>query len=167
MRTDHPSLERVRELFHYDALSGRLIRRITVKGGGNVGDVSGSPRDSGHLVVGIDYKVYSVHHIVWFLAYGLWPTGWIDHRDGDPANNRLRNLRIATPAQNAANCKRYASNTSGYKGVSYNKRRQLWVSRLQTAGKALYLGAYPSPEMAYSVYCLAARDNFGEFARVA
>src|SRR5204863_8750024 len=48
----------------------------------------------------------------------------VDHANGDSLDNRLKNLRLATSSQNGANSTIHRiNNTSGYKGVVYNKRK--------------------------------------------
>lgn len=49
------------------------------------------------------------HRIVFYLYNGYWPTGVIDHIDGNPQNNDPSNLRDSTRALNSANM-----NAKGY-----------------------------------------------------
>jgi HNH endonuclease len=50
----------------------------------------------------------------------------IDHVDGNPLNNRRSNLRGCTTAENQWNTKLFSTNTSGHRGVSWNKRKKKW-----------------------------------------
>ena len=44
------------------------------------------------------------HQIIWFAAHGAVPSGlMLDHINRENKDNRLSNLRLATPKQNAAN----------------------------------------------------------------
>lgn len=88
----------------------------------------------------------------------------VDHIDGDGLNNRRSNLRIATAGQNRANQMRTSRNTSGFKGVSWNKGMRKWSAQICKKRVRVYLGYFDSPEDAYKAYCEAARAMFGEFA---
>ena len=88
----------------------------------------------------------------------------VDHRNGDGLDNRRSNLRIATHAQNQWNCGKTRLNTSGFKGVSFDKVNEKWVARLAVGGRYLNLGRFPTPEEASEAYQEAALRHRGEFA---
>ena len=88
-----------------------------------------------------------------------------DHRDRDTLNNADENLRIATTAENAMNCKRYSNNKSGFKGVSLHKDSGRWQAAIRLKGKQKYLGLFSEPEAAYAAYCEASTMLHGEFGR--
>ena len=90
----------------------------------------------------------------------------VDHIDGDGLNNLRQNLRIVTRNQNRFNSRVRVDNTSGYKGVSLNKRTGRWVAWIGYYGKHKNLGYFATPEMAAQAYDAAARELFGEFARL-
>jgi len=89
----------------------------------------------------------------------------VDHIDLDGLNNCKSNLRIATPMQNTWNRCRSAANTSGLKGVCWNKACKKWQSQIKVEGKRKYLGLFDTPELAYEAYCSAAKSSYGSFAR--
>lgn len=91
---------------------------------------------------------------------------WIDHRNGDPLDNRKENLRKCTQPQNAKNRKLDHDSSSGYKGVSWHKHRKLWNARITINRKTLSLGYFPSIEKAAQVYDQAAQKYHGEFAHL-
>jgi malate synthase len=45
--------------------------------------------------------------LVWFITYGKFPDGVIDHLDGDPSNNRIENLRDVPQRVNMQNRKKF------------------------------------------------------------
>lgn len=91
----------------------------------------------------------------------------VDHINRDGLDNRRGNLRLASYGQNQANCKRHASNTSGFKGVSRDRRRtrKAWRAYLTVGGRHRFLGSFDDPAQAAKAYDQAALIHFGEFAR--
>jgi hypothetical protein len=90
----------------------------------------------------------------------------VDHKDGNGLNNARSNLRLATNAQNTINSRRSSRNKSGYKGVSWNKENHKWYAYIKINGRNKHLGTFDTPEDAYAVYCAAAIEHHGEFARL-
>ena len=88
----------------------------------------------------------------------------VDHVDGNGLNNRRSNLRVATPAENQRNRGLHINNTSGYKGVGWDKQRGKWLAQIELSGKTTRLGRYATKELAHAAYCEAAKMHFGQFA---
>lgn len=102
-----------------------------------------------------------------FMTHLILPrkTGYvIDHRDGDKLNNQKDNLRYATLSGNARNSGIRKDNTSGYKGIC--KRRNRWQAYIYHNCKQLHLGSFVTKEEAAKAYDNAARDLYGDFARL-
>lgn len=55
----------------------------------------------------------------------------VDHINRNKLDNRRSNLRIASRSQNAFNSILNKRNTSGYRGVCWDKRHNFWVADLQ------------------------------------
>jgi len=89
-----------------------------------------------------------------------------DHINGDGLDNRRANLRICTDVENKRNKGLISSNTSGYKGVSWNAPRKQYQAYIKVNNKVIFLGRYPEPESAGHAYDEAAKKYFGEFARL-
>lgn len=98
----------------------------------------------------------------------MFLTGWpqTDHHDGNGLNNTRTNLRDATRTQNNANARRRADNTSGFKGVSWDSRISRWYARIHINGERRWLGYFADARSAALAYDSAARELFGEFARL-
>lgn len=127
----------------------------------------GARHSRGYLVFNVDGRAVLAHRIAWVLAHGVAPSAQIDHINGNRTDNRLANLREATPAQNLGNTKIRRDNTSGFKGVSWNRACNRWQAHISQRGRSKYLGVFKSREAAHEAYLAAARDVFGEFARAA
>jgi hypothetical protein len=81
------------------------------------GQIAGTIQNNGYRIIRLDRQPYLEHHLVWFFKHGVWPR-LLDHKDGDRVNNDPVNLRLADNSGNAANSKRFSTNSSGFKGVS-------------------------------------------------
>ncbi|AUR92079.1 hypothetical protein NVP1188A_68 [Vibrio phage 1.188.A._10N.286.51.A6] len=78
------------------------------------------------------------HEIVWVLVHGAFPVGkMIDHRDGNPDNNRSSNLRLVTHLENNRNRKKRADNTSGVTGIRWSDYHKHYVIRRTVGSKRL------------------------------
>ena len=90
----------------------------------------------------------------------------IDHKDLNPANNLRSNLRAATRSENQHNTGIRKTNTSGYKGVNWDKGRRKWKAEIGIAGKLYKLGRFDDKKDAARAYNKEALKQFGEFARL-
>jgi len=90
----------------------------------------------------------------------------IDHIDGNPLNNKKSNLRICTSQQNTFNQKKRINNTSGFKGIFWNKIESKWESRIGVNCKRIFLGHFKNKIDAVKSYNEAASKYHGEFARL-
>lgn len=88
----------------------------------------------------------------------------VDHINHNGLDNRRANLRFATPAQNAANSRPWRNNTSGYRGVSWRKDKNIWSAQIQVDGRLRHLGFFLDAWSAAQAYNEAAREAWGEFA---
>lgn len=117
-------LERLKQFISYDPETGRFhwIRIPPNAHRIKVGQEVGWLVASGHRRTKFGGKMHQLHILAWVLHYGPVPDGFeVDHRDGNPSNNVLSNLRLATRSQNMQNMKMRASNKTGVKGVNWNK----------------------------------------------
>lgn len=89
----------------------------------------------------------------------------VDHINGDTLDNRKSNLRICTNKENVRNQKKSRKNTSGYKGVSFNKRDRKYQAHIRVDGRKKGLGYYNTAQEAHAAYCEASKKYHGEFGR--
>lgn len=102
--------------------------------------------------------------LVSHMLLGAKSSDVVDHVNGDPTDNRRRNLRIVTPLQNHWNYRLSERNTTGYKGIYKDNKSSGFHARICEHGRRHYLGLYPSPVEAAMAYDDAARLYFGEYA---
>jgi hypothetical protein len=88
----------------------------------------------------------------------------VDHKDWDKHNNRKSNLRIATKSENNINIRRKRNNTSGYTGVTFNKRCGKYVARISKDNKRIFLGAFSTFEEAVKARHSAELELHGEWS---
>ena len=103
------------------------------------------------------------------LATLLMGSTGVDHINGDGLDNRRSNLRVVTQAQNTKNRSKQRSATSSpYKGVSWHKHKQhnKWSAYITANGHRKHLGYFSDPVDAAKAYDSAARELFGEFAKL-
>jgi HNH endonuclease len=164
------TVERLKERVSYDLDTGVFVWIETLGGKCRKGWPAGrlgTGKASGYVRITIDGREYKVHRLAWLWMTGEWPIEQIDHRNGNPSDNRWVNLRLATQSQNKANSGAYRNSKSGVKGVSWNKLARKWNSAIQVDGKQIHLGRFEKIEDALAAYQIAAKGNFGEFSRTA
>lgn len=131
------------------------------------GSPAGTPTvPKGYIQILVNRRLYLAHRLAFLWMTDKWPQHEIDHRDGDRANNRWKNLRIATSSQNSMNSVRRSDNTSGYRGVVFDRRRNHWVAEILADGSRHYLGSFPTAEAAAAAYAEAAVRIHGKFANL-
>lgn len=153
------------ERLTYCPETGEFRWTVTLNKFARAGAVAGTKDKRGYISIGMKGRHLFAHRIAWFLTYGEWPAGQIDHANGVPHDNRICNLRLATRTQNMANRKIGKNNQSGIKGIY--KQGEKWVAKIGVSGKSLYLGIFDTPESAAAAYRFEAQKRFGEFARTA
>lgn len=155
--------ERLHHVLNYAPETGLFHWRNPPTKRVRAGAVVGCPNSAGYLRVMIDKRSYLLHRLAWLYVHSVWPADQIDHIDGNPLNNRITNLRESDQSQNMANARISTRNKSGVKGVSWSKANQKWI----VVVKNQYLGGYDTKDEAAVVYATEARNQFGEFARLA
>lgn len=118
-------------------------------------------------VVNINGKFYAttkISRVTIYLHAFILGIKYVDHKDGDGLNCRRENIRACTYSQNMQN--RIPFNGRKYKGVYFYKKTGRYFSQITINKKKIYLGLCETKEDAARKYDIAAKQYFGEFARL-
>lgn len=153
------SAERLRELVAYDEATGLFTRRVSISNRSAVGSPAGYlHRATGYVYATVDGTRHRAHRLAWLYVYGMWPMGVIDHLDGDPANNRIANLRDVTQLQNV----RAGKASIGHAGYHFRPDTGKWRALIQVAGRSVHLGYFKTQEEASAAYKAAKETHHGD-----
>jgi hypothetical protein len=167
----HPIPEDIGDYLKVDSASSTGLRWLkTVNSRAKEGEEAGCK----WIVPGRERENYSVRfrntlylnaRIIFFLETGIDPKNLeVDHKNRISICNDKNNLRLATRSENQRNKNIQKNNTSGYKGVCWDKIRNKWKSAIHVNGKIINLGRFFTKEEAAIAYNEAAVKYFGEFA---
>ena len=155
--------KRLREVLHYNPETGAFT---WIEPPWNHPRMRGIPAGcsaTGYIMIKVDGRAYKAHRLAWLYVHGVWPSRDLDHRDGDPLNNAIDNLRECTMAQNIANA-RIREGKLLPKGVRRNASGR-FSARISHRGRLITIGSFATPEAASAAYLTHARALYGDFAR--
>jgi hypothetical protein len=116
--------------------------------------------NEGYVIINFIFKNVSrtlrLHRLFFYSHHGYLPE-LVDHKDRNPQNNKINNLRELDDSQNAMNSNKRKSyknksTTSIYKGVYWNKQRKKWRASLMFKGKYFHLGSFDNEDDAGQAY---------------
>lgn len=162
------SQDLLRELFDYR--DGELYWKVRKAYQIKIGDRAGTPGEDGYRRIIIDGKQYLTHRLIFLWHHGYLPKE-LDHIDGNPADNKISNLRKSTHQENIMNQKKTKiingkPTSSRFKGVYLHKPTKKWVAYIWIDDKQKNLGYFTFEIEAALTYNKAAIKWFGEFARL-
>lgn len=88
----------------------------------------------------------------------------VDHEDHDGLNCQDDNIRICSQTQNMQNGSKRENTTSIYKGVCYDKERDMWMAYIEVDKKRINLGRFDNERQAAIAYNNAAIVYYKDFA---
>lgn len=153
----------IRRLFNYDANTGAFY--AAVKRGRHskaVGERVGVRSDGVCPSIWIGGRLYKVSHLAWLYVHGYMPSCQIDHINRNPADNRIANLRLASPGQNKANFGTYRNNKLGIKNV--RRKRGAYEVRCSSNKQTIGGGTFVCLGAAVKAAAQLRRELHGEFA---
>ena len=116
---------------------------------------------SGYDYVRVNKKLHRVHRLIWCMFHGYEPSE-IDHINRNRADNRIENLREVSRTQNNYNHPMRTDNTSGVRGVSWNKIKNKWRVYINVEKQRLELGHFKDFDLA----CLVADEARDKYHRI-
>lgn len=155
------------DLVSYDPESGQFAWKYAATAKGDL--LKGEPgwtNADGYVVIGSGRRFVMAHRLAYEIMTGRpFPAGRdIDHINGLRSDNRWANLRIASRSQNNMNAKVREDNSSGHKGVSFDRARKQWAAEIRAFGERHHLGRFDRIEDAIAARQRAENKMFGEFS---
>ena len=155
--------DRILERLEYDPSTGLITNKRN-------GKEAGCKHNSGSRLITFSskeedyYFKMSSYRIAWFLHYGKWPEGFVDHINGIRDDDRIDNLRVVNYSQNAMNSRPQANASVKYKGVRLMPAA--FIATITVNSKQVHLGTFQTAEDAAIAYNEAAAKHYGEYARL-
>lgn len=144
------AIEQLHQSLKYNSETGEFMRKIdpavrgSLKARWHNKPTSKTVNNCGYSLIGICGKQYLAHRVAWAMYYGKWPEGQIDHINHIRTDNRIKNLREVDDQENKKNLSLISTNKTGVMGVSWDKNRSMWRSRIQIGQKGIFLGRFNS-----------------------
>lgn len=153
-----PTQALIKSLFDYDPEVGIFYWKVPPTRRIKTGRIAGTLNQN-YVMIGINRKQYRAHHLAWLWVYGVFPVLCLDHINRVTSDNRISNLREATPHQNSTNSTPYASK----KGIAWVKKTKNWRAHSFFSGHRIELGVYKSFEEAEAVLNKFLADHPNDF----
>jgi hypothetical protein len=147
----------IEQLISYDDTSGTFQWKDAPGRTHMVGRRVGTKNRDGYLRIYVGGEHVMAHRLAWYMVHGKWPSGQVDHVDGNKLNNAIGNLRVVTSRANKQNRHgRQSNNKSGFLGVFPERGR--WSASIGLGGRrSKRLGSFDTPELAHQAYLSAKR----------
>lgn len=184
LAADMPNEAILRECLAYEEESGMLIwkerpehhflsaKRMRIWNSSHAGKLAGVKSHKGdgrphcilvRLTVGSVKYSLRAHRVILVMTGKEIPDGMVvDHRDGNPFNNRIGNLRLATIQQNVWN---QPLGRGGKYPCGVHRRGNSYRATISVGKKNVRLGTFKTPEEAGNAYAVKASEMRGEFIR--
>lgn len=156
-RTINDEIEAIKELLKIvdvHAPSGEVTYKKS-------GKPAGCLKPHGYTQIGFKKKLYHKHRVVFFSVHGYLPP-IVDHIHGVEAGDGIGNIQAITQSQNCMKRKMRSDNTTGYRGVSFDKNKKRYSAGIKLNGKRISIGYFDTAIEASEAYKAKAKELFGE-----
>lgn len=147
----HFEIEEFLKVARYDRSTGKFFW-LEAFGRGLIGAEAGRTAPNGYKYARYRNREVGAHRVAFYVIYGRWPNGEVDHIDGNPSNNSPENIRECTTSENQQNVTPWFVGASGYPGVSLDPSTGKWCARIRLNKKRIILGYFVDPSDAYAAY---------------
>lgn len=146
-------------LLNYEPDTGGFTWKVARRGrwGIKAGMEAGYLDGGGYRRIRIGPKNHAAHRLAFLLMNGAYPTGCVDHINGDRADNRWSNLRDVSNAENLQNLRKpYSNNKTGLLGV-HGVEGGRYCAQIRAGSVTRHIGIFDTPEEAHLAYIEAKR----------
>ena len=152
-------LKSAKEMLDYNPETGLFRWKVSRRGSVKAGDIAGSVRADGYVRLKIAQQGVWAHRLAWLWMYGVWPSHTIDHVNGNPTDNRIRNLRDVPQRTNSENMRsaRLRKNGGSLIGAHWSTTWKRWKSSIGINGKTIHIGWFDTEQAAHEAYVSAKR----------
>lgn len=130
--------KRLKEIICYDSVSGIFTWRKSCGSRAVKGSVAGT-NNRGYIQIKVDKVLHNAHRLAWLYVYGYLPEGDVHHIDGNKGHNQISNLEELSRSCHTKLTESRKDNTSGIKGISWDKNLCKWRAQMQSNGKRIHL----------------------------
>lgn len=160
-----PTQETLRHRLGYDPSAGIFRwRNPKPRSGMRAGDIAGSVWANGYRYITLDEVDYRAARLAWLWVHGEPVPAQLDHINRIKDDDRIANLRPTDNSRNQANRRAPKNNTSGVKGVHWDRLWQRWRATIWVEGHQFVIGGFHTKAEAAAAYNEAARKAFGDHA---
>lgn len=135
--------EELKEFLDYCPLTGHFKWKVRAVAQRPIGSIAGNINTKiGYVQIRLQGVLYYAHRLAFLYMTGAFPEKEVDHINGNRTDNRWTNLRQATSLEQSRNCALSKNNTSGIKGVCWDKRKQKWYARITINRRDHFVGYF-------------------------
>lgn len=143
--------DHIRSILDYDTKTGDFVWKAHQRRPDLIGKRAGSPTSRGYWAIAINNQKQLAHRLAWLHVIGVFPSGHIDHKDGNKQNNAFSNLREVSRFENLQNMRKPTkANKSGFLGVCPHQGK--WLMQIMVNGKRIRESGFNTPEEAHQRY---------------
>ena len=146
---------RLLRLFDYESATGNLIWKVSESNRIKVGATAGAVARNGRRYIGVDGERQLAHRLVWFWHKGEWPSENLTPANGDYLDTRVENLVEQTAQETVTKGRLRSTNTSGVKGIWFDKGRSKWAVQTVRSYRTISYGRFDTLEEAQRVLAAA------------